>query len=45
MRGYLAGRREVVRREGLDPEALTRAVRETGDGTALLRRFGELVLG
>jgi GMP synthase (glutamine-hydrolysing) len=45
MRGYLAGRSEVVRREGLDPEALTRAVRETEDGTALLRRFGELVLG
>jgi GMP synthase (glutamine-hydrolysing) len=43
MRGYLDERREVLAREGLDPEALVAAVRECPEGPALLRRFGALV--
>lgn len=45
MRGYLAGRRDDLLREGLDPDALTVAVRETPQGGALLRRFAELLRG
>ena len=43
MRGYLDERREVLEREGLDPEGLARGVRECPESTALLRRFGALV--
>lgn len=43
MRGYLDERREVLEREGLDPEDLSRRVRECPESTALLRRFGALV--
>ncbi len=43
MRGYLDERREVLEREGLDPEGLARSVRECPESTALLRRFGALV--
>ncbi|UCE87080.1 MAG: glutamine amidotransferase [Deltaproteobacteria bacterium] len=44
MRGYLAGRRAIVAGEGLDPDALSLAVSETPHGSALLRRFAELLL-
>jgi GMP synthase (glutamine-hydrolysing) len=41
MRGYLEGRREELVAEGLDPDALLRATRETPWGGAVLRRFRE----
>ncbi len=44
MRAYLAGRAATLREEGLDPEALERAVRETGHARRLLRRFARLAL-
>jgi GMP synthase (glutamine-hydrolysing) len=43
MRAYLAARREILRDEGIDPEPLERGVEESPHGTALLRRFAELV--
>jgi GMP synthase (glutamine-hydrolysing) len=43
MRGYLEGRREVLREEGLDPEALLAGVREAPEAASLLRRFVELL--
>jgi GMP synthase (glutamine-hydrolysing) len=43
MRAYLAHRREILADEGFDPDAMLGAVRETPEGTSLLRRFGELV--
>ncbi len=43
MQGYLAEREQVLREEGLDPDRLRREVRDTPDGTAVLRRFGEIV--
>lgn len=43
MRGYLAGRREQVREEGLDAEALLRGVCEAPGGPRLLRRFAALL--
>ncbi len=43
MRGYLEARRNVIGAEGLDPDALLGAVREAPQGSALLRRFAELV--
>lgn len=42
---YLRARRELLCEEGLDPEALEEAVRESPEGTRLLRRFAELVAG
>lgn len=42
-RAYLAERAEVLREEGLDPEALLARVRPSSDGPELLRRFGEMV--
>ena len=42
IRGYLAARREIVRAEGLDPEALEAAVVDSPHGAALLRRFARL---
>ena len=43
MRGYLEARRDVIGAEGLDPHALLDAVSEAPHGSALLRRFAELV--
>ena len=43
MRTYLAERRELLRSEGRDPEALLEDTRECQESTALLRRFAELV--
>ncbi|MDH3210931.1 MAG: glutamine amidotransferase [Myxococcales bacterium] len=42
-RAYIEERREILRREGLDPERLHRDVRDSADGRALLRRFAELL--
>ena len=42
IRGYLEARREVLHREDRDPDALLAAVRESGHGRALLRRFAAL---
>jgi GMP synthase (glutamine-hydrolysing) len=42
MRVYLEARREILRAEGLDPEALLRRVADSGHGAALLRRFASL---
>jgi len=44
MRFYIAERRDPIRADRLDPDALFEAVRPTPWGRALLRRFGELVL-
>ena len=41
--GYLAARREIIRSEGLDPESLERAVRESPEGPRLLARFAALL--
>ncbi len=43
MRAYLTERREVLRAEGQDPDAMLRDTRECEESTALLRRFAELV--
>jgi GMP synthase (glutamine-hydrolysing) len=42
-RGYIEGRRDPIRAEGLDPDALLARVRESDDGRRLLRRFIELL--
>jgi GMP synthase (glutamine-hydrolysing) len=42
MRGYLEGRRDVLRSEGLDAERLLALVRETPEAASLLRRFAAL---
>jgi len=42
IRAYLEARREVLRAEGLDPEALLREVADGDAGAALLRRFARL---
>jgi GMP synthase (glutamine-hydrolysing) len=42
MRAYLAARREVLRREGIDPLPLEREVAESPQGPELLRRFAVL---
>jgi GMP synthase (glutamine-hydrolysing) len=42
IRGYLEARREILLREGLDPEGLLAEVRESGHGRELLRRFAAL---
>lgn len=44
MRFYIAERRDPLRADRLDPDALIEAVRPTPWGRALLRRFAELVL-
>jgi len=44
MRGYLAARADVLREEGLDPERLLEGVRDSPDGTAVLRRFRDVVV-
>lgn len=43
MRGYLEARREILRREGLDADALLAAVRESPDAASVLRRFAALL--
>jgi GMP synthase (glutamine-hydrolysing) len=43
VRAYLEARREKVRNEGRDPDALLDQVRDTPGGPRLLRRFAELV--
>jgi hypothetical protein len=42
MRAYLEARRELLREEGIEPEPLERAVGESPEGAALLRRFAEI---
>jgi GMP synthase (glutamine-hydrolysing) len=42
-RAYIAARRDRVRAEGLNPEALLADVRDTPSGPRLLRRFAELI--
>ena len=42
-RAYLDERRELIRAEGLDPDALRRQVSDGPDGTAVLRRFAQLL--
>ena len=42
IRAYLDARRELIRSEGGDPEALLSEVRESPSGPALLRRFAAL---
>ena len=42
MRAYLEARREILRSEGIDPDALVREVAETPQGPELLRRFAAL---
>jgi GMP synthase (glutamine-hydrolysing) len=43
IRGYIDARREILGDEGLDPEALLSAARETPSGPILLARFGNIV--
>lgn len=43
LRGYVDGRSDDLRAEGLDPELVRRGIRDTPHGTALLRRFAEIV--
>ena len=41
-RAYLVERSDLLRAEGLDPDALLHGVSDTPDGTAVLRRFAEI---
>ncbi len=45
MRAYLVERSDLLRAEGIDPDALLCGVADTPDGTALLRRFAEIADG
>lgn len=45
VRGYIRGRAEALRREGLDPDQLDSDVKESDAGPRLLRRFRALVSG
>jgi GMP synthase (glutamine-hydrolysing) len=45
MRSYLDGRRDALRAEGLDPDALLSEVRETPAGAQVLARFAALLRG
>lgn len=42
VRGYIEGRYQVIRDEGLDPDALLGAVRDSDVGPRILRRFASL---
>jgi GMP synthase (glutamine-hydrolysing) len=42
MRGYVRHRSEIIRAEGLDPEALLRDIEDGPDGTSLLARFAHI---
>lgn len=41
MREYVLNRVEILRAEGLDPDALLERIHETHDGGEILRRFGQ----
>lgn len=43
VRAYLTARRDAVRAEGLDPDALLRGASDSRDGVRLLRRFARLL--
>ena len=43
VRAYLEARRDAVRAEGLDPDALLRGASDSPHGAALLRRFARLL--
>ncbi len=43
-RGYIAGRRELLLKEGLDPSALGLACKDSEHGSAVLARFAEIVV-
>ena len=43
VRAYLTARREAVRAEGLDPDALLRGASDSPHGVTLLRRFARLL--
>jgi len=43
VRGYIAARREALLEEGVDADALSRSAVDGPDGTAVLRRFAEIV--
>ncbi len=43
IRAYLDARREIIRGEGIDPEPLRRAARDSPHGPAVLRRFSALL--
>jgi GMP synthase (glutamine-hydrolysing) len=43
VRSYLTARRDAVRAEGLDPDALLRGASDSRDGVRLLRRFARLL--
>jgi len=43
VRGYVRARRAALLEEGLDPDAISSAARDTDHGTRVLRRFGEIV--
>jgi GMP synthase (glutamine-hydrolysing) len=45
MRVYLEQRSDVLRSEGFDPARMARTIRDSSEGSALLRRFGEIVRG
>ncbi len=42
VRGYIAGRRQALEHEGLDPDELLRASADSPDGASLLARFWEI---
>ncbi|MGD8862946.1 MAG: hypothetical protein PVI30_23230, partial [Myxococcales bacterium] len=44
VRGYIEARRDTIAAEGLDPDALQAAARDTDHGKRLLRRFAHLAL-
>ena len=43
VRHYIEARRQMIRDEGLDPDALKRGTRDAPDGGAILRRFAQLL--
>ena len=43
IRAYLDSRRAIIRGEGIDPEPLRRAARDSPHGPAVLRRFSALL--
>jgi len=42
MRGYVEARCDDLRQEGIDPEAVSKAIRPSPGGSRLLRRFGDI---
>jgi GMP synthase (glutamine-hydrolysing) len=45
IRGYIQGRGDALRAEGLDPEVLDAGARDSDDGARLLRRFAHIAWG